>query len=727
MTNDTFREGRTGPILFVMTVRVGRALGRCALVAMLAVVAACDGETAVITTTSTTAASTTSTTAPLDPAVSGPVFKVALTGPIGTVNWWAGMGPDRSAASAAVLGGTKASMYTLSRPGFALIPALASGPTPASPSQEGASWVVTQPLRADLTWSDGEPITAGDLALYFDVVREFRMGGAHAGHFPASVTAVTAQDEATVRVEFSAQPTPTDWQTGVAMAPFVPAHFWEPHVADAREAAENARESTSDEEARAAVAAASLTDEDPGNDLTPETVTPEEVEAYRDRVAADAGRKHLLAVDAAGEPSSGPLVLDSWVPGDRAVARSNTSYHGRGTETVVYSDGSVRIADPALGDQVFGGSASGEVVAHTVVGPFVSGVEWIEHSGADEAYAALLAGEVDYVLEPEGMSYPRFTELATREGVGLSMSQGDGFRFLGFNLRKPPMSDPVFRRAVATVVDKELLADTLYNGTLFPAYTIVHPDLTIFHNQEVYRPGWSGGEPMATPDRLRSAIEMLVEAGYTWDVEPEIVYDEGGNFVDVVPGQGLEMPNGVDVPELTLLAAPEPGDDPMRATLALWIAQWMTDLGMVVTTEIAGLDSASDAVLQPDSYDDSLSWDLHVLGWGSPDIALPGHTLVALFHSRNGVELGGLNTTGYAGAEFDAAADAFVAATTIEEAARWTREMERIVAEDLPYLTLYRAPVIEGFGSHVEFPVDAIMGGHGSIPYAWPESVRIAP
>lgn len=712
-----------------MTTWVGRALRTGALVGVLALVfAACDGETDVITTTSSTVATTApSTTVPPDAAVDGPILRVGLTGPLGTVNWWAGVGPSASHETTAVLANTKSSLYTLSRPGFALVPALGATPQPATAGQQGANWVVTQTLREDATWSDGEPVTAHDLVFYFDVVREFDLGGSHGGHFPPSVTALTAVDDHTIRVEFASLPTSTEWQTGVAMAPLVPAHFWESHVADARDAARAARSSTTEEESRAAVAAASLTDDDPGNDTAPEAVTPEEVEAYRDRVAADSGRAFLFAIEPVAEPSSGPLIFESWTPGETAVTRSNPTFFGRGSETVVYSDGSVRFADPSGGDHVFGGSASGEVTAHVVVGPFVSGVHWQEHANSNEAYDALVAGQVDYVLDPDGMGYPRYNELAAHDDIGLSISQGDGIRFLGFNLRKPPMSDPVFRRAVATVVDKELLADTLFNGTLFPAYTIIHPDLTTFHNPEVERPGWSNEEPMPTPDRFRTAIEMLTEAGYTWDVNPQIVFDDSGAFVDVIPGQGLEMPNGVDVPELTLLAAPDPGEDPMRATLALWIASWMTDLGMVVDTDIAGLDTAVDTVLQPESFEASLSWDLHVLGWGPPDVALPGHTLVALFHSRNGVEVGGLNTTGYSSAEFDAAADAFVSATSLDEAGRWTREMERIIATDLPYLTLYRGPVIEGFGSHVEFPVDAIMGGHGLLPMAWPESVRISP
>jgi ABC-type transport system substrate-binding protein len=204
-----------------------------------------------------------------------------------------------------------------------------------------------------------------------------------------------------------------------------------------------------------------------------------------------------------------------------------------------------------------------------------------------------------------------------------------------------------------------------------------------------------------------------------------VVYADDGSVVDVVSGSGLEMPNGVPVPELTILAAPAFGDDPLRATFALWIAQWLTDLGMEVSAEPVDLESAAGIAIAPESTAEALAWDMHVLGWGRPNLALPGLTLVALFHSRNSVEVGGLNSTGYSSTEFDAAADAFSAATTIEEAARWTREMERIISEDLPYVVLFRPSVIEAFDPAVELPVDSVMGGHAAIGMAWPESVRL--
>ena len=607
------------------------------------------------------------------------MLRVGLTTPVSAANWWAAMDTAGTPSDRAVVTHTKSGLYALTRPGFAYVPALAATDEPVPARERASIWVVEQPIRRDVSWSDGEPLTARDLAFYFDVVREFELGGSHASAFPAVVADVSTVGEFTVRVEFAAEPSLSEWQAGVGMAPFVPAHFWEDRVAEARAIAESR--------------------------------------------GLEAGRGHLFSIETLDEPSSGVLVLDS--RGEDVVrSRSNPDYFGRGTETTVYSDGSVRVAGPA-GDEVYGGDATGEVVGHHVVGPFISGVEWRIFDGDDPAYAALVDGDIDFVMDSGGMDLSRYNELAGKGDIEVSISPADGFRFLAFNLRKPPMSDPVFREAIATVVAKEQVASSLFNGTLFPAHTVIHPDLTMFHDPDVERPGWSGSGPMRPGERLKTAMGLLTEAGYTWDVEPELVYGADGSLVDVVAGVGLEMPNGVDVPALTIASAPASVEDPIRATYALWIGQWIADLGVPVTTDPTDLESAARTILQPETVDDVLSWDLHVLGWGAPDPALPGLSLVALFHSSNRVESGGLNATGYSSAGFDAAAERFLVSRTMAEAARWTREMERIISHDLPYVTLYRPAIIEAFGSTVTFPVDAIMGGHGALSAAWPESVRI--
>ncbi len=637
------------------------------------------------------------------------------------------MDTEASIQNQAIVMSSKASLFRSSLPGFIVAPALSAIPMAADAVQQGDVWVAEQPIRPDWAWSDGTPVTAGDLVFYFDTVREFDLGPGHAEMFPPEVLAMTAPDDHTVRIEFAGQPGLATWYGGVAFAPFVPRHFWEERVDEARTAADEVMSGITDTEARQGVVAASLADSDAGNDLSSGDVTPAQIDEYIADVGSSEGRSALFEVSGVNEPSIGPLKLTRWEPGEFAVTEANFDYFDNGTENTLYDDGSLRVANSARGeDVVYGGQGTGAVVSSYTEGPFVSEIIWVEHDSKSAAYESLASGELDYVLDPTGVAGSLREENAGNPDLQFSVSQTDGFRYLAFNLRKPPMSDAVFRDAVATVIDKEWVADTMLAGEVIPGYTIVHPDLVAHHNPDVVRPGWSDDAPLGQGERFEIAIQLLTDVGYTWDSPPIVQRDDSGNFVDVTPGEGLTMPNGVAVPELTLLT-PGPRYDPLRATFAVSIEQWMNDLGIPVVAEPSDFDTVVDMVFPPQTPDTALGWDMYLLGWDGPDVSLPGTAMVAFFHSdEDAVEGGGFNTTGYQSAEFDAAADAFQAAGDLETAARLTREMEAIIARDLPYVVLFRTPIIEVFSSRVHFPVDAVMGGHAGFPRAWPAAVSVS-
>ena len=625
----------------------------------------------------------------------------------------------------AYLTSSKTALFTTSLPGFVYIPAAAATDAPAEAVQEGDVWVVEQSVRQDMTWSDGTPLTANDLVFYFDTVREFSLGSNHAANFPPDVVSITAPDDYTVRIEFASAPGLAVWNNGVGFASFVPSHFWQEHVDAARAASEAATASITADDATQAIVDASLADDDPDNDIAPEDVTQEDIDAY----IADAGAQEALTVlytvSGVNEPSVGSVVVDQWETGAFAATVSNAGYFDSGTENTLYSDGSFRVANAARGDDtVFGGDGAGDVVAQYVEGPFVSEILWVEHGTKDAAYEKLAGGELDYVYDPTGLTSGLRNELATNPDLKFAVNQTEGFRYMAFNMRKAPMSDLAFRQAVATVINKELVADTVLAGAVFPGYTIIHPDLSTFYNTDVERAGWADGAPMSEADRFVTAVQILKDAGYTWTSEP--VIDVENPDPVTTPGEGLTTPDGTLVPELSILA-PGPGYDPFRATFSIWIEQWLNDLGVPAVAEPTDFNAIVDAVFPPQTPETAQSWDMYMLGWGGGDVSLPGTSQVAFFHSReDAVDGGGFNTPGYKSDRFDAAADAFEAATDLETAAELTKEMDAILADELPYVVLFRTPIIEAFGSNVQFPVEVIMGGHQGFPSAWPNAVSVS-
>jgi ABC-type transport system substrate-binding protein len=153
---------------------------------------------------------------------------------------------------------------------------------------------------------------------------------------------------------------------------------------------------------------------------------------------------------------------------------------------------------------------------------------------------------------------------------------------------------------------------------------------------------------------------------------------------------------------MTLLA-PGPGYDPLRATYALFIEDWANDLGVPVRAEPTGFNVIVDAVFTSDPQ-----FDMYILGWTLTPF--PDH-VVEFFETAGDSVNGGNNTPGYSNPEFDTLANQFSAATDLEEARVLIREMDAILAEDLPYVVLFTTPIIEPYRTTLQFPFTSTLDG----------------
>ena len=285
--------------------------------------------------------------------VEGAVFNVGFPTNITTDNWWASLDTQSSFANQAYLTNARVQLYDLTNPGFVYIPEIGATETPVAAVQEGDLWVVEQPIRQDMTWSDGESVTADDLAFYFDTVREFRLGSNHASTFPPTVLSITAPDDFTVRVEFDSEPGLAVWQNGVGFATFVPSHFWAAHVEEARAAGAKVFASTTADDAIMALVDASLVDEDPSNDLTAADITREQIDDFIAGAGATESLTVLYSVSAPMEPSVGSQIFAQWETGAFAATTSNPTYFENGTENTFHDDlsGELHVSSVDLDDR----------------------------------------------------------------------------------------------------------------------------------------------------------------------------------------------------------------------------------------------------------------------------------------------------------------------------------------------------------------------------------------
>jgi ABC-type transport system substrate-binding protein len=199
---------------------------------------------------------------------------------------------------------------------------------------------------------------------------------------------------------------------------------------------------------------------------------------------------------------------------------------------------------------------------------------------------------------------------------------------------------------------------------------------------------------------------MMTEAGFTWEVEPS--YAEGGvRDAGVIPGEGLMMPDGTPFPDVTIIV-PAPGYDPLRATAGVYIEQWMRQLGIPVTAEMTPF---TQIIYQRNSGD----YDMYVLGWGLG--SFPGY-LCDFFTGETGIA-DGSNVNFYESERLQEGCLRFQTETDLAAAREIAFELQDILADELPYITLFTLPMIDAY-RNVDFPFTDVFDGIGSGLYGAP-------
>jgi ABC-type transport system substrate-binding protein len=247
---------------------------------------------------------------------------------------------------------------------------------------------------------------------------------------------------------------------------------------------------------------------------------------------------------------------------------------------------------------------------------------------------------------------------------------------------------------VATLIDKEFITSTVLQGVAIPTYTTVPEGNQFWYNPDVPLIG----KGLSRQERVEQAVQILRDAGFTWEAEPRV--SEDGSFMEV-EGKGLRMPDGELVPELTLLA-PSAGYDPLRSTFAIWIERWLNDVGIPVNARLTGFNIIVETINDPEAF------DMFMLGWS---LTLYPDYLEAFFHSRH-TKADDLNRGGYSNPEFDQLADELLEETELEDAREKVFKMQEFLADDLPYVVLFTTPIVETYRSdRLEFPYTEVLDG----------------
>jgi len=589
----------------------------------------------------------------------GKVYKVGVFEDVTSLNYWQANGPDNTVWNSYMLP-KRLSLYTLADAIFTFVPWVAAEMPPPL-TEENGKWVTTIKMREDVTWSDGTPLTAEDVAFTENAILKFAMPGGNFldwadGSFLESVEAV---DPYNVKFIYHTKPGLARHEEGALQAPILNKAYWEPIAA-------------------AAAAPIDALGESPAEDAL--------------LAAQQEAQTALQAHVPDGEPLAGAFVDPKWETGAFLQETKKRDYFATGITYKGWANGAYQ---DSTGFST--GTPEGDPVVDTEIGPFVDNVVYTVYGAQDAAILALRNGEVDFVINPLGLQRGLWESLKGDANLTTIANSVNGFRYLSFNNRRRPMNDCSFRQAVAVLIDKEFVTQTILQGAAFPFYTYVAEGNAFWYNPDVPKLG----QGLSREERTNLAIAILEGAGYTWegDKKPSWSAEGGGQ---VVPAGGrLVMPDGVPVPDL-IMPAPSPGYDPLRSTFAIWIETWLNEFGIPLKAQLAGFNVIVPVIFSEQNF------DMYILGW-SLDI-FP--TALRDFFSEEQAVLDGNNAGGYINPDFEKLSAGLLTCETLESCKQIADQIQLMLATETPYVVLFDTGILEAFRSAaVEYPYTEALSG----------------
>lgn len=334
----------------------------------------------------------------------------------------------------------------------------------------------------------------------------------------------------------------------------------------------------------------------------------------------------------------------------------------------------------------------GKVVAGLRLGPHIPGIIVKIYGTSDAAVLALRKGAIDFYWNTILPGYLR--QLRGEEDVKLFTNQKSGFYFFGFNLRRKPFNDVNFRRAVATMIDRQFIIDRILQKAAKPLMSFV-PAGSDFHC-----PGLTPcGDGLSLPERVKSAVGILRQAGYTWDRPPRV---ESGR---IVKGYGLKNPQGRPVRDFTILTPPA-DYDPGRAMAGIMIQEWLRLLGIPAVARPMGFGALIHRVKHRHDF------DCFVFGYGN---LRPYPSYLWNFYTSAHDRRGDWNMSGYRNRAYDYLADRARHTVDEDDLRELVFRLQRMLTHDIPYFPLYNPTLVEGIRKDRFTGWVMMMGGIGNI------------
>jgi peptide/nickel transport system substrate-binding protein len=292
----------------------------------------------------------------------------------------------------------------------------------------------------------------------------------------------------------------------------------------------------------------------------------------------------------------------------------------------------------------------------------------------DASVQALIAGEVDVVT---GLTPAQYKALEGRQGITLNQAQNRRFGSITFNVGArtkdgkefgdghPALKDAAVRQAIHHATDKDELITKVNDGMGQPGISYIPPIFSTYH--------WEPAEDEKVAFDIAEANRILDEAGY-----------ERG------PDGIRRMPDGRTPLRFRLL---NHSDTPSEATDSEYLKGWWKQIGIETKIESADFTKLNDSLYLG-------KYDIIFSSWGvgpDPTSILALHTCGVLPDDASGTQRD--TDTFYCNPAYDKLHEQQKAESDIGARAEIVRQMQKILYDEAPVITLRYADTLEAYRS----------------------------